>query len=193
MKQLLTLILILCLMPLLTSCQQIGKGAVPSKGGEIRTTTSSEGVMDVWVHQPSNPEQTAWIEVTDIKGNTIKAGTGSSRKNTFAGLAMRFSQYKIFVYIGSGICALGIALTVASIWVPLIPKMAGPLVFIGGGLTAYLSTAIPEYGPYALVLSVVGLVIWYYYQNAAKKDPRLFNKNAPTTGQEKLKLSTKNV
>lgn len=138
-------------------------------------TASRDGVT-VTIEQPSNPEESATLEITTPSGDIIRAGTGSSRKDEGAALLGKLQQYRVFTYVGAGVCVLGIGLTVASFWVPLIPKMAGPLVFGGGALTAYLSTAIPEYGPYALFLSVLGAVAWFYHQTAAKKDPQQFVK-----------------
>ena len=154
------------LLLILTGCETVP--STQTRGGKI---TVRHGTETVLVQQPSNPEDGAEISLLFPDGTLLSAGTGGSRKDEFAGLGLKLDQYKIFSYVGAGVCVLGVALLVASFWFPLIPKLAGPLVFVGGAATAYLSTAIPEYGPYALVLSLVGAVIWYYHHTAGKKDP----------------------
>lgn len=155
-----------------------------------RQTQTEGGTIEVrgdtvTVSQASNPDVEAVVRIDREDGSTVTASTGSSRKDTGAIMGMKFDQYKVFSYLGAALSGLGLLLTVAAFWFPLIPRLAGPLIFIGGAGTAYMSTAIPEYGPYALVLVVLGAFIWYYHQSAAKKDPSNFEpKKAKTETNE---------
>lgn len=155
----------------------IGCKAIPPEyktdGGDIALKTQGKDVQ-ILIKQPQNAEDSAFIKYTLTTGEIIEARTGSSRKNNLAELGMKLSQYQIFSYVGAGITVIGIGLTIASFWFPLIPKLAGPLVFGGGVLTAYMSTAIPDYGPYFLLLSLIGCIILYYHWKAGKKDPKEF-------------------
>lgn len=183
-------ILALGLAMLLTGCSGVGFGdwrkATPktqTRGGSVTVQNDAEGVFKVEVVQPSNPDKSALVSVELPTGERITAGTGSSRKDEHAGLSLKLDQYKTFSYVGAGVCVLGVGLLVASFWFPLIPKLAGPMVFAGGALTAYMSTAIPDYGPYFLVISLIGAVAWYYHHTSAKKDPQSFIRNPNTKKQ----------
>ena len=159
---------------LLAGCGTTGPPKTQTEGGSAVVERSGSGSFRLRIDQPSNPDESAVVEISLPSGEKIRAGTGSSRKDTFAGLAITIDQYRIFSYVGAGVFVLGIALIIASFWFPLIPKFAGVLVMIGGALTAYMSTAIPKYAPYALALGVIGCLLWYYHQNAGKRDPRDF-------------------
>lgn len=132
----------------------------------------------VKVKQPENASRSATVTITKSSGDVVEVSTGESHENTLPKLKMQAEQYEIFSYVGAVVCVLGVGLTIAAWWIPLIPKLAGPLVFGGGALTAYMSTAIPEYGPYALAVSVAGLAIWFYHQEAAKRDPLEFKRKS---------------
>jgi len=140
-------------------------------GGGIQVEKADDGQVTITVSQPSNPDESASLTITLPDQTQVTASTGSSREDEHAGFLAKLEQYKMFSYVGAGVCVLGIGLFVASFWFPLIPKLAGPMVFAGGAATAYLSTAIPEYGPYALVISLIGAVAWYYHHTAGKKEP----------------------
>ena len=157
--------------------------ATQTTGGDLVVQYNPvEETITVTARQPSNPDEAAVIEFNVVPGEYttipihIRATTGSSREDKFAGLGLKLDSYKPFTYVGAAMCVVGIGVLIASFKIPLIPKMAGPIIFAGGGVTAYMATAIPEYGHYALGISLVGFVIWYYYQSAAKKDPTLFTK-----------------
>lgn len=157
-------------------------------GGDIQVAYSpSTDQVTVTARQPSNPDEAASVsfEILPYQYTTIPlenrvikvtATTGSSREDKFAGLGLKLDSYKPFTYVGAAMCVVGVVLTVAAFRVPLIPKMAGPIIFIGGGATAYMATAIPEYGHYALIICLIGFVAWYYHQSAAKKDPQQFTR-----------------
>lgn len=157
---------------LLTGCAQLSdRPPQPSQGGSIIATHKGSQIEIV---QPENPEMPAYVEFQYPDGTRVRADTGSSRPNRMEQWKVKLAQYEVFVYVGAGVCVLGIGLTVASFWVPLIPKLAGPMIFAGGALTAFMSTAIPDYGPYFLVVSLLGAIAWFYHYNAARKDPSEF-------------------
>lgn len=181
--------------------------ATQTQGGMVSVTYERDtGNFTISADQPSNPDQEATIDFEVIpfdyttipvdgeiqlphdlskQGFRVRATTGSSRADKFAGLALKLDSYKPFTYVGAGLCLAGVVIFIASFKFPLIPKMAGPIVFAGGAATAYLATAIPEYGHYALIICCIGFVAWYYHQTAAVKDPAEFKKkaNGPTTNK----------
>jgi len=156
----------LLLLPLLLAGCQIKP--LPA-GGSIRMV-KPDGT-EIHVNQPQNAEQPA-----TLAHGEINASTGNSRKDPVAGLKIRYEQYQVFTYIGAVMVVVGIGMAVASFWFPLIPKLAGVMVAGAGVGTAYLSTAIPDYAPYAMGLAGVGLLLWLYHQRAAKRDPNEFKR-----------------
>lgn len=165
----LTAILVL----ILAGCLHDSTPKTQTMGGGVNVTRTADGELDIDLKQPSNPDESAFIT---IEGDKVTISTGSSRKDEFAGLGLKLDQYKPFSYVGAAMCVAGVGLFIASFYFPLIPKMAGPIVFVGGAGTAYMATAIPEYGHYALVICVIGFVAWYYHHSAAKKHPDEFQK-----------------
>jgi len=180
---------------LMTGCAA-GNHDIPqtqTAGGSLSVMYDpASGIVTANASQPSNPDEAASIQIdidpydyttipaaTTNNRLTLTASTGSSREDKFAGLGLKLDSYKPFTYVGAAMCVIGVVLTIASFKIPLIPKIAGPMVFIGGGATAYMATAIPEYGHYALVICVIGFVAWYYHHTAAKKEPDEFVKKKP--------------
>ena len=187
---------VLVLLGLMTGCKSFGNQETPQTqtlGGNISVMYDPiSGVITAQAEQPSNPDEAASVQfdIEPYEWTTIPleskphrvsvtASTGSSREDKFAGLGLKLDSYKPFTYVGAAMCVIGVGLTIAAFRIPLIPKMAGPIVFVGGGATAYMATAIPEYGHYALIICLIGFVAWYYHQTAAKKDPSEFQKGKP--------------
>lgn len=154
------------------------RAVTQTKGGTIdMTILTPEGEeIHVELEQPSNadapanlvyvwPDGSKWIEVT----------TGSSRADESAEIWANAGQYDLFIYIGAGVFALGLVVLICSFWFPLIPKTAGILMMAGGGLTAYMTTALEDYGWVFLVGALLGAWHWWTHRRTAKRDPIEFD------------------